>query len=309
VVSERLVWESDGRDWPNRAASRFVNAGGLRWHVQVMGDGPVLLLLHGTGASTHSWRAFAPLLARRFKVVAPDLPGQGFTESPAARDMSIGGMARLIGALLTALDVEPRYVAGHSAGAAILCRMCLDGAIRPDFLFSLNGALVPYGGGGGQIFSSLAKLIFLNPLISAPRLFSWIATDRSAVERTLRAAGSHIDRQGVDFYARLFRNREHVAATLSMMAHWDLAALGRDLPRLKSRLVLIATEDDRAIPARDAFAIRDIVPGSAVVMLRRGGHLLHEERPDEVANILVKTIETDQTASAPPSASEIGGVG
>ena len=40
-------WDVEGRDWPNRAASRFVDAGQLRWHVQVMGEGPVLLLLHG----------------------------------------------------------------------------------------------------------------------------------------------------------------------------------------------------------------------------------------------------------------------
>jgi magnesium chelatase accessory protein len=308
-VSEKLVWERDGRDWPNHAASRFVEAGGLRWHVQIMGEGPTLLLLHGTGASTHSWRGLAPILARRFRIVAPDLPGQGFTEAPAARDMSIAGMARLIGSLLAALDAEPRYVAGHSAGAAVLCRMCLDGAIRPDVLFSLNGALVPFGGGTGHVFSTLAKMIFLNPLISAPRIFSWIAADRSAVERTLRAAGSHIDRRGVDLYARLFRNRGHVSATLAMMAHWDLNALQRDLPNLKTKLILIATEDDRAIPSRDAYAVRDLVPGAEVVMLRRGGHLLHEERPEEMADILLKTINTSQAASAPPSGSEIGGVG
>jgi len=49
-MSNHLSWERDGRDWPNRAFSRFIEAGGLRWHVQVMGQGPVALLLHGTGA-------------------------------------------------------------------------------------------------------------------------------------------------------------------------------------------------------------------------------------------------------------------
>ena len=41
-MSDRPVWSRDGRDWPNREASRFVEAGGLRWHVQVAGQGPVL---------------------------------------------------------------------------------------------------------------------------------------------------------------------------------------------------------------------------------------------------------------------------
>jgi len=58
-----LTLEADGADWPNRAASRKLRAGGVDWHVQILGRGPTLLLLHGTGASTHSWRDVAPLLA------------------------------------------------------------------------------------------------------------------------------------------------------------------------------------------------------------------------------------------------------
>lgn len=59
-MSDPLAWDRDGRDWPNRAASRFVEVGGIHWHVQQLGQGPVLLLLHGTGAATHSWRDIAP---------------------------------------------------------------------------------------------------------------------------------------------------------------------------------------------------------------------------------------------------------
>ncbi len=68
-----LDWNADGSDWPNREASRFVEAADLRWHVQVMGEGPVALLLHGTGSSSHSWRDVMPRLAKSFTVVAPDL--------------------------------------------------------------------------------------------------------------------------------------------------------------------------------------------------------------------------------------------
>ena len=52
-----LVWSRDGADWPNREASTFVEAAGFRWHVQRMGEGPPLLLIHGTGAGD-------PFLAR-----------------------------------------------------------------------------------------------------------------------------------------------------------------------------------------------------------------------------------------------------
>jgi magnesium chelatase accessory protein len=120
-------WNTDGRTWPNRAASRFVVADGLRWHVQVMGSGPPILLIHGTGAATHSWRDLAPLLARDFTVIAPDLPGHGFTETPDAEGLSLAGMARGLGALLDALGVEPVLAVGHSAGAAIAMQMGLGG--------------------------------------------------------------------------------------------------------------------------------------------------------------------------------------
>ena len=308
-MTERLIWERDGPGWPNHAASRFVSAGGLRWHVQMMGEGPILLLLHGTGAATHSWRTLAPILSRRFTVVAPDMPGHGFTEAPLSSDMSIVGMSRLVGDLVATLDVKPRFAVGHSAGAAILCRMSLDGAIEPDRLVSLNGALLPFPFLAGRVFSPMAKMMFWNPVISVPRLFAWLAADRSVVERTLRGAGSHIDRQGIDCYAQLFRDRGHVTATLAMMAHWDLKALRWDLPRLQSRLILITAKDDRAIPPRDAFTVRDIVPGARVVMLRRGGHLLHEERPHEVGDLLIATMSGDQTDSPSPSASQISGMG
>ena len=57
-----------------------------------MGDGPDLLLLHGSGAATHSWRDLAPLLARDFRVIAPDLPGHGFTETPGGDGLSLPGI-------------------------------------------------------------------------------------------------------------------------------------------------------------------------------------------------------------------------
>jgi magnesium chelatase accessory protein len=66
-VSAKPAWNIEGIGWPHRETSRFLTAGGLRWHVQEAGDGPTLLLLHGAGAATHSWRGLFPLLAERFR--------------------------------------------------------------------------------------------------------------------------------------------------------------------------------------------------------------------------------------------------
>ncbi len=285
-MSDRPIWEHEGRRWPNREASRFVRAGGFRWHVQVAGDGPPLLLLHGTGAATHSWRDLLPLLAQRFTVIAPDLPGHGFTETPPAHALSLPGMASAIQALLTALDVAPVLVAGHSAGAAVMALMTLDGMITPRALVSLNGALLPLRGGPGDlfIFSALARMLVSVPVV--PWLISRRAHDRRAVERLLRGTGSTLDARGVELYGLVVRHSGHVAAALGMMAAWDLHPLARALPRLACPLTLVVGENDRTIPAADAQRVRAILPSAAIVPLPGLGHLAHEEDPRAVSAII-----------------------
>jgi magnesium chelatase accessory protein len=218
-MSDKPNWSVDGKDWPNRAASRFVDAAGLRWHVQMMGEGPVALLAHGTGAATHSWRDLAPLLARHFTVVAPDLSGHGFTATPHWQRLSLDGMSRDLAILCERLAVQPQIAIGHSAGAAILTRMTIDGLIAPRLIVSLNGAYLPFGGVAAQFFSPLAKMMALNPLV--PRLFAWRGRDPAAVHRLLKGTGSTLDAHGERFYRRLVGSPGHVGAALEMMANWD----------------------------------------------------------------------------------------
>lgn len=281
----RPDWRREGHDWPNRAASRFLSAGGIDWHVQVAGAGPALLLLHGTGAATHSWRDLTPLLAERFTVIAPDLPGHGFTgpiDSP-----TLPRMARAMGALLEEMDRRPALALGHSAGAAILVRMALDGLIAPQAIVSVNGALLPFSGPAAWLFPAMAKLVFLNPF--TPRLFAFQARASDEVGRfLLRSTGSRIDARGVELYGRLFGCSGHIAGALAMMANWDLEALRRDLPTLKTPLVLVAGEADAAVPPTVARDVARLVPTSEVIGLPGLGHLAHEERPESIAEIVVR---------------------
>jgi magnesium chelatase accessory protein len=276
-------WNREGRDWPNRDASVFVNAGGLRFHVQLMGEGPPLLLLHGTGAATHSWRDLAPALARDFMVVAPDLPGHGFTGT-ASETLSIEVMAAATGALLDRLGVRPALIAGHSAGAAIGARMLIEQPGLARGLVSLNGALLPFPGAAAELFPGLARLLFVNPL--TPRLFALQAGFIDPARFLSRATGSRIDAGGVRHYARLFGRPRHVGAALEMMANWDLKALKRDLPRLDCPVLLIAGSNDLAVPATTAREVAELVPQAEVAILSGLGHLAHEESPDEVAGLI-----------------------
>jgi magnesium chelatase accessory protein len=281
-----LVWSRDGKDWPLREASRFVEAGGFRWHVQRMGQGPVILLVHGTGAASCSWRGLIPLLAPHFTVIAPDLPGHGFTQSPVAHRLSLPGMAADLAALLRKMQVEPTIVVGHSAGAAILAQMCIDGKIHPEVLISLNGAFLPYGGHAANLFSPLAKMLVLNPFV--PRLFAWQAQMPGAVSRLVANTGSRIGPAGVALYAKLVRSPAHVAAALRMMANWNLEPLLKALPGLKPKLVLVTADRDRAIPPSEAVRVAEVQPGAVIERLSGLGHLAHEENPQIIADLILK---------------------
>lgn len=287
-MPDALDWTRDGQDWPHREHSSFVTAGGLRWHVQRMGHAknPVLLLLHGTGAATHSWRGLMPLLAERYCVVAPDLPGHGFTNAIDAAAMTLPGMARAIGDLLRVLKLRPAIAVGHSAGAAILARMCLDRIIAPRVLISVNGALLPLPGLRGEIFSPVAKLLASASWV--PKVFAWRANSPAVVERLIGSTGSKIDPAGMALYGRLIRSPSHAAAALAMMANWDLDSLSRDLPKLSLPLHLVVGAEDGTVPPSEAERVQQIVPHATAERLERLGHLAHEESPQLFANLIAR---------------------
>ncbi len=106
----RPDWSREGPTWPNREASRFVRTRATRWHVQVTGKGPDLLLLHGTGASTHSWAPIVPYLAEHFRLVMVDLPAHGFTAPLPGGSMKL---ERLVEALHQLLDALEYHAALH----------------------------------------------------------------------------------------------------------------------------------------------------------------------------------------------------
>ncbi len=284
VASRKREWERRAKDWPNREASRFVAAGGIEWHAQIMGAGPWMLLVHGTGASTHSFRDLAPALARDFRVLALDLPGHGFTGTPANGLMSLPGFAELVGAACRAFDATPAIAVGHSAGAAVVARMALDGAIAPRGIAALNGALLPLRAPGSAFFKPVAKLLAALPMV--PAIAAWRSEAPGRVERLLASTGSRIDAAGLRGYRRLFADADHVGATLAMMANWDVAALARELPRLAVPLALVIGAQDRTIPPAEQRCVADLVSRATIDMQPGLGHLAHEEDPNGTAAIL-----------------------
>ena len=118
------------------------------------------------------------------------------------------------------------------------------------------------------------------------------------MEHLIRNTGSKVDDQGIALYRRLFANETHVASALGMMAKWDLSQLKRRLGELDVPLVLVVGGQDRAVAPDQAFAVRERAPNAKVILLPGLGHLAHEERPEEVAEIVVKAAREPLPANA-----------
>lgn len=301
-MSGKLRWAEHAGHWPNADVSRFVEAGGVSWHAQLAGEGeaPVVVLLHGTGASTHSWRDVLPgLCARGMRVLAPDLPGHGFSSRPATlAQMSVPGMSAALGALYRTLGVTPRVMVGHSAGAAIALRQCVDGWVQPDGIVSLNGAILPFPGVTGKLlFGPLARAVArIGPL--AP-LFAWHArSDRQVVRELLGQTGSRLAADGEELYRILAGNRAHVRAALDMMSQWDLAPLREALPGVRVPTLLVTGERDHTVPPSQAEAVHALMPTSRVERLADLGHLAHEEAPARICALIAEMLEAPETKTA-----------
>lgn len=262
-----------------------VEAGGLRWHVTVAtGPGTRLLLVHGTGASVHSWDRLLAQLPPGFAPLAMDLPGHGGTSTPTAEQLTLPGMSRALKALLDRAGAMPEIAVGHSAGAALLVRMALDGLIAPRAIVSINGAFLPFGGPLAPVFTPMAKMLYAQGWL--PRLFAWRAADRRVVQRMIEGTGSFLDDAGIDAYQRLVQRPGHSEAALGMMAHWDLRSLAQDLPRLATPLHLLVGERDIAVPPSQARHVATLCPAARITRLSNVGHLAHEEDPASVARFI-----------------------
>lgn len=279
-------WDLEGRDWPNRETSRFIDAGGDRWHLQEAGDGPVCLLLHGTGAATHSWRDLFPLLARHYHVIAMDLPGHGFTKTNVARTVTLQGMAQSLTALLNEMQVRPALIVGHSAGVAIGLQMVLDHDWRIP-LVGFTPALMPFPGLAARLFPTLAKIIFTNPFTGV--ILSRIASTPGETEKFLRrSTGSNIDTTGVRHYAQLFGKSGHCDGALRMMANWRLEPLRDRLGALQAPVLLVHASKDAAIKPADIIQAAALIAGCETREMAGLGHLAHEENAALAAMIVTE---------------------
>lgn len=284
-------------NWPHANHSRIVRADGVAFHVQELGQGPKICLIHGTGASTHSFAELLPLLAQHAHVLAIDLPGHAFSETARSDVFTLPAMAAALGALLKTLSFQPQIAIGHSAGAAILIRLALDHVIAPDAIVALNGAILPMHPFSHPFVSLMAKFLAANPFV--PWFFAKQA-GHGSVDRLLNDTGSRVPAPSRACYTTLLQSRRHVAAALKMMAHWDLETLARDLPQLQTKLILVTGDNDRTIPPHSSDAVARIVAHSERVKLPGLGHLAHEENARCIADLIGALLPIHQMKEPTP---------
>ncbi|SEM96813.1 magnesium chelatase accessory protein [Loktanella fryxellensis] len=270
-------------DWPMRDASRHIMCKPHRWHVQDAGDGPLILLLHGAGGATHSWRGLFPLLTPDHRVIAVDQPGQGFTRAGTRGRRSLADTATDLIALCRQEGWVPDLIVGHSAGAALALQMARAGLSPRHGVVGINAALAPFGGAAGLLFPLMARAMAAAPLTA--RLFA-ATTTAQRIDRLLSGTGSVVPPEGRRDYLALASDTDHVDGTLSMMAQWALDDLADHLSEVAVPVLLLTASNDRAVPPATSIAAANRMPQGHHRDIGPLGHLAHEMDPTLLASLI-----------------------
>jgi magnesium chelatase accessory protein len=247
------------------------------WHIQEAGNGPLLLLIHGAGGATQSWRHLFPLLAKTHRVIAIDLPGQGFTKLGAQQRCGLVEMAEDITHLCVSQNWRPQAIIGHSAGTAIALQMVDKNPNLTRKVIGINSALDNFKGLAGVFFPIMAKTLAMLPMVAD--LFSASTSRANSGQKLINATGSKLEPSDMRFYQSLMSDRQHINATLQMMSQWKLDPLINRLNMINTETLLLASDGDLMVPIDVTKKAADKLPNTEFRLIAGLGHLAHEEDP------------------------------
>jgi pimeloyl-ACP methyl ester carboxylesterase len=266
------------------------------------GEGPVLLLVHGIASDSEAWRASLPLLARRARVIAPDLPGHG-ASAKAPGDYSLGSLASSMRDLLVKLGHERATLVGHSLGGGVAMQFAYMFPERTERLVLLSS------GGLGRTVNPLLRAATLpgSELVIAATIGPLTALGRVGAA-TVRRLGLRVapDLGEVGRGFATLADREGRAAfldTLRSVVNFNGQRVdASDRLYLAARMptLLLWGDRDPIIPTAHGLRARERMPGSRLVTFADSGHFPQIDDPHRFAATVLEFLEETEPSCLTP---------
>jgi 2,6-dioxo-6-phenylhexa-3-enoate hydrolase len=271
-------------------ASQYVEAGGLKMHYVEGGAGPPLVLLHGGGPAAsgraHYARNLEPL-SSTFRVIAPDLPNFGQSDSVSVTAPPSEVNARAVDSLMERLGLADASIVGYSMGGSTAIKLAADYPRRVKRLILL--------GGGG---ASLPTLFGPSPTEGNRALTAFAQNStRENFERAYRLFlfnpqrldGALLDELWAAYQARASMPQPPAPSTPPPRDN-----LLPDLPRIQAETLVIRGRDDRYAPLDQGLAVLWSIPRSRLHVFSQCGHWVQYEWPREF-HALLRSFLLDET--------------
>jgi pimeloyl-ACP methyl ester carboxylesterase len=258
---------------------------------EVFGEGPPVILVHGTPTRSYLWRNIVPALAEHGSVHVYDLLGYGESEKGEGQDVSIAAQARLLKELVEAWGLEEPAIAGHDIGGGIVLRAQLLEGVR---------------------FSRVAILdaVVLGPRLSAPRSSTWHVREHAEAYETmpnhlfraffsayLGETNSNFGGDAFEAYLAPWWGEEGRRAFVRQALQVEEWHTGEIEPRLGSvevPVLVVWGEKDGWLDPSLAPRLRKEIPGSELKLIQEGGHFVQEDAPEEIAKALAGFFSGDR---------------
>lgn len=256
---------------------RFVEVGGRAVHVEQWGSGDALVLLHGFGGSTYSWRLVAPELGREYRVVAPDLSGFGWTQRVTAREAyTLEGQARLVIGVMDALGIERAHLAGHSYGGGLALWLAATAPDRVASLILVDSTLPTYSVERRRSWAGLRPVasLFMRSVALRERFV------RRGLERSVYDSRMISDEM-VSAYLERLKVEGAIDAYRGLTARVEGPPPVVDLTAIRQPTLIVWGLQDALLASAYGSRAAEKIPGASFVGIDRCGHLPMEERPEE----------------------------
>jgi pimeloyl-ACP methyl ester carboxylesterase len=247
----------------------------------VFGQGPPVVLVHGTPSWSYLWRNIVPALADRFTVYAFDLLGYGDSEAEKGQDVSVAAQSRLLTELLERWQLEAPAIAGHDIGGAIVLRSHLLDEM-PFSRIALIDAVVlrPW---------ITPTTRHMQAHLDAYRTMPTHIYERIAAAHIGTAVHRPMDEATFEQYFARWRGKGGQEAYLQKVAQFDegyTAEFEHLLGSMRTPVRIIWGERDAWLVPAFARRLRDLLPDSDLKLIPEAGHFVMEDAPEEVAREL-----------------------